>query len=328
VFLKSKHQPPPETALSDLIQHGHFRRAAETALTELRQCSPSDAVHVLQLLYTRLACLVLLSRPDIASQEAVPLTELLSRNPPGAKDLLPVIPWELRLLLVRLQTVGAVDGGRRGIMALYALASEVRAHVREAQDEHDQMERDLWSARLRDLGLRVADSLVEMGELETAGRHLATLTDVDVDDIAVRKALLRVRVGDVTGARRSIQEVQSPQRKATLEALLKVADGDLSNAAEAWRQLAEDDPEYASFAQNLAVCMLYTGHIAEARRVLEDLAERLPAFPSLLLNLSTVYELCTKRAMERKTGLIHKMADKRPAPDSGGWEPAKYEFKI
>ena len=60
-------------------------------------------------------------------------------------------------------------------MALYALTAEIRAHVNEAKEAGNEAEMSLWSSRLSDLGLRVADTLVEMGELETATRHLDSL---------------------------------------------------------------------------------------------------------------------------------------------------------
>jgi len=325
-FSNSKQQPQPGTPLTTLLQHGHFRRAAEDAANELLRCASNGADRILQLLYTRLACLVLVSRTDLAAQEAIPLIDLLSRNPPGAEDVVPRIPWELRLLLVRLQSIGAADGGRRGVMAMYALAAEVRAHLNNV--DVDEAEHSRWAGRLRDLGLRVADALVEMGELETANRHLDTLTNANADEIAYRKALLRARVGDVAGAQNCVKKLQDEHRRASLKALLKVADGELSNASDTFQALVEQQTERSLLANNLAVSMLYTGHIIDSRRVLKDLSTQQPGFSALLFNLSTVYELCTERAVDRKTALAQAMAAKAPGPDSGGWEKATFEFKL
>ena len=57
-----------------------------------------------------------------------------------------------------------------------------------ARVERKEDDARLWSARLRDLGLRIADALVEMGELETANRHLDSLPDSDTSHIIYRKA--------------------------------------------------------------------------------------------------------------------------------------------
>ncbi|KAK5131086.1 hypothetical protein LTR08_001304 [Meristemomyces frigidus] len=327
-FLESEQQPPPETQLAGLLQNGHFRRAAERATTGILKCTPDDAEQIFQLMYTRLACVILLSRPDLAAQEAAPLTDLLARNSPGAKDIMPLVPWELRLLTVRLQSIGAVDGGRRGIMALYGLSAEIRAHLRQAKADEDEAEQRVWASRLQDLGLRVADALVEMGELETANRHLETLTKVDADDIISRRALLSMRMGDIAGARTCLKSLQHDDKRAAFDVLLKVADGDFSGAAETWQGLTEQQPSHAIFANNLAVSLLYTGHITSSQDILEEAAERLPGFSSMLFNLSTVYELCTERAVDLKTSLAYKMAAKAPRPETGGWERATLDFKL
>lgn len=327
-FLESQHQPAPDALLADLIQYGHFRRAAQSSLLALIRSSPDDAGNIFQLLCTRLACLTLISRPDLASHEAIPLTELLARNPSVAKDIVPLVPWDLRLLLVRLQAFGAADGGRRGVMALYQLASEVRANVLMAKTEGDQADAELWSARLCDLGLRVADALVEMGEFETATRHLETLEDNQGDEIPYRKALLRVRVGDATGAQQCLGDLHDADRKNTLEALLKVADGDFASSTNALQRLVDNHPQNGLLASNLAVSMLYTGHITQARELLEDRVARLPAFGGMLYNLSTIYELCTEGAVDRKTGLTRRLAARPPQPDNGGWERANFDFKL
>ncbi|KAM0714300.1 hypothetical protein Q7P37_010087 [Cladosporium fusiforme] len=327
-FAESKHQPPLASQLDELIQAGHFRRAAESALTDLLTCSPTEAGRIFKLLYTRLACLVVISRPDLAADEAVPLSEFLSRNTPEARDILPIVPWELRLLLVRLQSIAAADGGRRAIMSLYALSGEVRSHISEAHENADEAATALWSERLRDLGLRVADSLVEIGELETASRHLDTLTTADADVIHTRKALLSIRLGDLKRAQTSLDKVSPSLNKEAHLALLRTAEGDFGTAVAAWRTLAEQHPTNELLGQNLSTCLLYTGRIAEARGILETLARESAAFPVLLFNLSTVYELCTERAVERKKGLSQHLAQRTPLATSGGWERTNADFKL
>lgn len=328
IFLEAENQPRPEASLSTLLQNGHFRRAAAAALTELLQSPPNECERIFQLLYTRLACLVLVSRPDLAAQEAVPLTDFLMRGLPQAKDLVPLIPWELRLLLVRLQSIGAADGGRRGIMALYSLTGELRANIREVQLEGDQATLSRLHARLQDLALRVADALVEMGELDTASHHLDSLVDVDQDEVAYRQALLHCRIGDIAKSRRYAGQLKNADSKAALDALLKLADGRITDARDAYRSLVEQHPSEPVLAQNLVVCILYTGHIAEARTLLQDVVQQTPACSSILFNLSTIYELCSERANDKKANLMRMTAAKAPSASSGGWERATFDFKL
>lgn len=327
-FLTSENRPPAGATLPDLLNGGHFRRAADAAVRALLQKPPDAADQIFQLLYTRLACLILISRPDIAAHEAAPLENFMARSTPQAYATIAMIPWDLRLLLIRLQSIGALDGGRRGIMALYALAGEVRANLLDARASNDAVAIDMWSQNLQDLGLRVCDALVEMGELETATRHLDTLQGISADELAYRKALLRIRVGDIVGARKCAANLTTDTRRKEFDSLLKISDGDHEGAAKSLQDLMAEYPSHEIFAQNAAVSLLYTGHIISARDVLEDLSARLPMFPTLLLNLSTIYELCTERGAEKKTALIQQSAAKQPAPESGGWERASFEFKL
>jgi tetratricopeptide (TPR) repeat protein len=328
-FLNSELRPRNDATLAMLLEGGHFRRAAEVAMRTIVQCPPDVASQILPLFYTRLACLVLISRQDFALQEALPLLEILSINSHEAQAVVAQIPWELRLLLARLQMAGAADGGRRGIMTLYMLTTEARAALRAGRDAGDPRATELWSARLQDLGFRVGDALVEMGEVETADRHFNSLVGVcATEDLEYRRALLRVRLGDRDGAQRSVAKLSEGSRKRTLHALLDIAEGDYTSAIETWQSLIEEYPNHELFAQNAAVSLLYTGHIRSTRDALEDISQRLPMFPALLFNLSTVYELCTERAAEKKNNLVQASADRTPQPASGGWERANIEFKL
>nr|OQO22761.1 hypothetical protein B0A51_07230 [Rachicladosporium sp. CCFEE 5018]OQO23569.1 hypothetical protein B0A51_07466 [Rachicladosporium sp. CCFEE 5018] len=327
-FLKSEHQPSPDATLPDLLAKGHFRPAAVVALRQLLQADSNDVEHILPLLYTRLACLVLISKPDLAAEEALPLTDFLGRGTPSAKDLLPDVPWGLRILLVRLQAIVADDGGRRAIMALYALAAEVRSHLRDASKSGDVQMAQTWSSRLTDLGLRVADAFVEMCELETAIRHLDSLLDVDTDEVNFRKALLRVRLGDSDGAQRSINGITSEERREMINALLTIANDDWRDAVDAWKSAGKKYSASDFLQQNAAVCLMYTGRLAESRDISERLAEEHDAYPALLFNLSTVYELCTERAVDRKASLATSLAAKPATPSSGGWERSNAYFKL
>lgn len=326
-FADSTNQPPLGTRLEDLLQAGHFRRAAETALIALLASNPGDADRIFKLLHTRLACLVVISRPDLAADEAVTLTEFLNRNTPEAKDVLPAIPWELRLLLVRLQSIAA-DDGRRAVMSLYALSGDVRSHLADARSDGDEASMRVWSERLKDVGLKVADTLVEIGEFETAARHLDTLANVDEDVINSRKALLSIRVGDLASAKTSLGKVAPGLSKDIYTALLQTAAGDFSKAVDEWRALAENHPDNELLAQNLSACLLYTGRITEARSIFESIARDTTVFPVLLFNLSTVYELCTERAVQRKAGLSQRLAQRTPLASAGGWERTNADFKL
>ncbi|KAK4944153.1 hypothetical protein LTR66_014537, partial [Elasticomyces elasticus] len=55
-----------------------------------------------------------------------------------------------------------------------------------------------------------------------------------------------------------------------------------------------------------------------------------PAFPALLFNLATVYELCTERARDAKVRLVERLAGAPPGGGGAGlqWEREGAEFKL
>ena len=134
------------------------------------------------------------------------------------------------------------------------------------------------AARLRELGLLVADALVEMGDLEGAARHLATLQggrQVPDAGLALREALVWLRVGNIGHARLCMElasggedDDANPELNKTasmLSALIATADGDAVAAREAWNALKEKYPDDEVIAVNAAVMAVYTNDVTEVR---------------------------------------------------------------
>ena len=155
-------------------------------------------------------------------------------------------------------------------MGYYELAQEARLKVRKADGE----ERAMWKNRLQDLGIRVGNTLVEMGDLEGAARHLKTLRipiaeEEEEGTTSTRLALLYLRIGNVAAARQYVDhgvgDKEKPATNNFLVPLLSMAEGRYDNAVSDWRGLRENSSEQGSamITQNLAVCLLYTGQIDE-----------------------------------------------------------------
>lgn len=220
-------------------------------------------------------------------------------------------------------------------MGYYELARECRESTIRATEDSDKV---LWRRRLRDCGIRVANTLVEMGDLEGAGRHLGTLSrnDGDADsaetrEILTMETLVWLRVGDLASARRCLAQASEAGSDALLDgslsALTQLADSDYEAAVSSFRSLHEQFPEDAMVAQNLAVCLLYTGHIPDAKDLLSKLVDESPPFHSMVFNLSTVFELCTERNRDKKAELAEKLASRKDA-GGVGWERSTVEFKL
>ena len=295
-FRVSSLQPDPNTPLPSLVNTGHFRSAAIKAaqlLTspDLSPSLPADISTIFSLIYTRLSCLTLCGQTALAAQEVKALEDLNSsyyRDEEGHH----LVPWELRVLAVRLQGMGFNDA-RRGVMGYYELGREARLTLTSLKrsrtstttlspegeeekrdiDEEVESEIKVWETRLQELGIRVASALVEMDDLEGAARFLGTLSPTSTEamkSLDMQKALLYLCLGDVEAARSCISSslttstTDEPEAKVIL-ALAHMADSDFSSALTIWEELIADseDGEEAMYRQNLGVCLLYLGRMEE-----------------------------------------------------------------
>lgn len=236
-------------------------------------------------------------------------------------------------------------------MGYYDLARDARSQLTKLKaadpgNEDVIKEKQLWERRLYDLGIRVANALVEVEDFEGAARHLGTLKGLpsfsqfadDASSLTLAKALLWLRIGNVDAARACVAQTSDESNDAdaatshtslTIAALTALADGDYATAAENFRALSSQegssDPMYST---NLAVCLLYMGKMDEARSILESLVdERQQSFHALTFNLCTVYELCSERSQALKMGLAGKLAG---LEDRGvvGWEKDNVDLKL
>lgn len=336
-FVNAPHLPSVSSPIDTLLLSGHYRLAAIAAARNIvTAASPSDHSTLFYLLHIRLACLCLINEHALAAQESKVVGDLNSgfyRHPLTNAH---IVPWDLRLLVVRLAALGYGEW-RKGIMGYYELARECRENIVKTSTSQD--DKKLWRTRLRDCGIRVANVLVEMGDLAGAGRHLATLSeseessssDPQTRQILLMETLVWLRVGDITSARRCLSSASSSLPDAlidgTLSALIHLADSEYEEAASAFSSLHEQFPEDAMVTQNLAVCLLYTGRIAEAKQILSTLVDQSPPFHSMVFNLSTVFELCTEKNRDRKVELAATLAA-RKGGDGVGWEMNSAEFKL
>ena len=271
VFRSSSIQPSPDTPLSVLLANGHFRAAAIlSARLLITSTGPTDHEQIFSLLYTRLATLTLIDATPLAAQEVRALEDM---NSPKYHDPVSgehIVPWELRVLAVRLQSIGFGDW-RRGVMGYYELAREARGEVLRCRGSA----KDMWKDRLKDLGLRVGNALIEMGDFEGATRHLDGLrgTMENEDDnrtLLMQLSLLYLRIGDVSAARRCFlrfgeEERTNYEEYRMMSALCSMSDGKYEEAAREWKRMRDAKVCRGTemVTQNLAVCLLYNGRLSE-----------------------------------------------------------------
>ncbi|KAI0189689.1 hypothetical protein EV127DRAFT_431512 [Xylaria flabelliformis] len=349
-FRNPTRQPAADTPIPTLLTNGHFRAAAIAAAQELTGSgsasaasktpvlSPTDHTRIFDLLYVRLSCLCLVDAVPLAAQEAKALEDLNSAFYADADSGTHLAPWALRILVVRLQTIGFGDP-RRAVMSYYELAREARSEISRAACAHDHSAAELWKRRLVDLGIRVAGALIEMEDLAGAAAHLASLAEAqgggveaDRGRLAVCRALLWLHVGDVDAARHCVSHgVAGEMAERVVDALANMADGEYDAALEKWRDLrdemGENGVEDEMVGVNLAVCLLYTGRMPEGRDFLEELVSAGQTSHTLLFNLTTMYELCSDRAKSLKIRLAESVAEMEPR-SGRGWEKTNVDFKL
>ncbi|RDW86367.1 uncharacterized protein DSM5745_03009 [Aspergillus mulundensis] len=329
--------------LERLLAEGHFLLAAYLSGTILTSplISPTDTKLIFALFYTRLACLELSGNTNIAAQESKALEDLSSTfyyvepeleaaDAPDheSSSSQHIAPWPLRVLAIRLQSIGFGDP-RRGIGGLYEIGLEARREI--MRPDIDPAEREIWKQRLSDLGVRTVNALVEMGDFNAAKRSLESLriTESANDAIKLRAVLLLLAIGDVDAARQLCAGLADTE-DAIFKPLFSMAEGRYDDAVIEWRDILGNksrETDEAVVSQNLAVCLLYTGRLSEARGVLESLVQEQHSFSSLVFNLATVYELCSDKAVQLKHTLVENIA-KQPVTGHTNLDRLNADFKL
>lgn len=305
---------------------------------------PTNAKTIFHLLEVRYSCLELSGNVLLAAQEAKALEDLTSTfyylqaapendTSDETDQVFPlpkhVMPFSLRIQAVRLQSIGFSDP-RRGVSALYDLGLECRENILSPFTEDKNLQ--IWTDRLGDIGIRVVNSLIEMGDLSCAMRTLKTMKSSPSNGPwTVRMVLLLLKMGNVAGAKSLIQGSSIPNKdKSLISCLLLIADGLYEEAS---AQIADDLSSGADVAisallkQNLAVALLYDGELQKARQMLEELVAENNSFGSLTVNLATLYDLTSDRSRDLKLA----MADEIGQQQSSGHQPRAFtntDFKL
>ena len=320
-FRTSPSRPAPSKP-SENILSSRCRHAAIAASRQLCSGSNLPPPQIFELFYIRLACLTIVNATPLAAQESKALGDLNSSHYYDESTGFHVLPWELRVLAVRLQAIGYGDP-RRAIFGYYELASDVRKEIKKSKEE-EQLQ---WKGRLKDLGLRVGNALIEMGDLGAAARHLESLRRGDDREPLLdgRLALLHLQLGDISTAKRhfpNVGESKDENSMNMLQPFLNMAENRFEDACEGFRALLAG-PYHDLATQNLAVCLVYVGKLDEASALLESLIESRRSFHTLLFNLATIYELCSEKAKDKKLALVERVAGMME-----GGERGNVDFKL
>lgn len=150
------------------------------------------------------------------------------------------------------------------MQAYYDFATYARSQYRRSSATGPKI---LWKRRLRDLGYRTANALVVMGDLDGARRLFESIIrarDEEGERTVVEGwvAMLCLRMGDLEEASRWIDANSLQIKDGVLDALFMMAEGREEDAVAAWRGLLGGEHDILA-RHNLAVCLVYTGALAE-----------------------------------------------------------------
>ncbi|KAJ3294756.1 Trafficking protein particle complex subunit 12 [Rhizoclosmatium sp. JEL0117] len=248
-----------------------------------------------------------------------------------------VVAWEVRVIWAREPSLRGST--KESLERIIELAVEANSYIKR------NLEKDLWISRIRSLNLLTADLLVEEGQYRAASNILRGVIDTSATkDAELYSALARIelQIGNMAEASKWIQAAERElclkqqventsilpstdfsKRDVILtnRALFAVASsGDWKLASTHLTELLEYahsiQPPPTSISSsysipvivnNISVCHLYSGNVAQALSHLESLMLELPQVcggsASLVFNLATLYDL-TDNSMERKRRLL------------------------
>ncbi|KAJ3866832.1 hypothetical protein EV359DRAFT_71580 [Lentinula novae-zelandiae] len=314
--LLNKYIHPPERQWQKNNFHTLVPRMARDQLVTT---DPEDLALVLGLWYLRLACL---SRLRLFNQTSVECSNLFSVlnavEAPEAKSWLfeKLLPFELEVMYVRLKYWA---GDHMGYLdALNALLRKCKLKARKAP-KSDPTISSMWKERGARVSLIIASQLCEMKDFGASAKLLESLCNQSEPTSALRSALARIYLqgGYIQKAETHFSFVeQSPDAtegmKGMNRALLACANGEWDLSSTILTHLIESEPDNFVAVNNLSVSLLSQGRLKEGIEVLEKALEASPASvvvaEPFLFNLSTLYELRSSIATQKKLRLLVEVA--------------------
>ncbi|KAF5350206.1 hypothetical protein D9758_007846 [Tetrapyrgos nigripes] len=308
------------SSFHSLVMTNSWRALARMARDRIVTTDPQDLALVLGLWYLRLACLSRLRLFNQTSAECTNLFSILNGiEPPEAKAWVfdRVLPFELEVMQARLKYWA---GDHMGYLdALNLLLKKCRS---KACSVSDDVNVGMWKERGARLCLIIASQMMEMKDFGAAGKLLEPLCDhrdPSEKSPALRSAIGRIYLqgGYLSRATTHFAAVDAdPNADQSLKdmnkALLASANGQWKFAGDTLRSVLEKDPENYVAVNNLSVALLSQGKLKDGIEALERALKTSPSSvvvaEPFLFNLSTLYELRSATATEKKLNLLVEVA--------------------
>ncbi|KAK7061051.1 hypothetical protein VNI00_000786 [Paramarasmius palmivorus] len=306
-----------------MVMTNSWRALARMARDRIVATDPEELSLILGLWYLRLACL---SRLRLFNQTSVECNNLFSVlnavEPPETKAYLfdRLLPFELEVMYTRLKYWA---GDHMSYLdSLYELLKKCRTKARTTASDDTTVA--MWKERGARICLIIASQLMEMKEYSAACKLLEPLLDQeyeaeDLSSPTLRSAIARIYLqsGYISMAKKHFDVVDKDStaeqaQKEMNKALLASANGEWKVASETLTALLEREEENFTAVNNLSVALLSQGRLKEGIDVLEKALRSSPSTvvvaEPFLFNLSTLYELRSATATQKKLELLIEVA--------------------
>lgn len=297
--------------------------------------------HSIQLWFTRIALLIKLRRFSLAEVECQYFGDL------DAPDLYfefypelyggrrgSMVPFGFRLLVAELpQYLGKHTQALDRLNALLRNCNRIIENLSSGLSEDgstlemtSNMRDDslkLWRTRRLKVLYSITNCAVSLKDFRLAGSLLERLTQEDPNSAAgLYSALGRLclQLGDVTAAQDTfnhyLEHTPPPPHHDPVQGLLhsayiSIAQNAFKDATEILQQAHKINPNNGLVINNLGVCLMYTGRVTEAIKLVEGAVFSQPdrfLHEAIILNLATMYELESSNAHQNKLKLLSLIA--------------------
>ncbi|XP_075161705.1 trafficking protein particle complex subunit 12-like isoform X2 [Haematobia irritans] len=291
--------------------------------------------HSLQLWFTRLALLIKLGEYELLQKEAEPFDRL---NRPDVffefyPEMYPgkigsIASFSFRLLLAEMPIyLGNPQMALDRLSELYVITNDIKMYFAGKPSKEAHI---FWKKR----ELRVLHAIVNCAIIlkkynlidDILSTMIADGTDLDKEE---RRALfsawgrIYLQIGDIFGAEQKFAEArrlrkiysQPDIRDLVDKGLITVAQNDFPEAYATFQKALHLESGNTMILNNMGVCLLYAGKLKEAITLFEraiNLNPQKSLNESLLVNLSTLYELESNNSKNKKLNLLRLINRYKP----------------
>lgn len=215
---------------------------------------------------------------------------------------------------------------------MLAITSQIKNYFeRLPKEEANKNSAHFWHLREKRLLHSIVNCSIILKDFSLTDQLIRRLADDQTASVDEKRSLMsawgriRLQCGDIYGAEKKFSEAkrlrdgdqteQPDVRDLVDRGLLAVAQNDFQSAFDLFQKASVLESNNTMLYNNMGVCLLYSGKLKDAIKMFESAVQRNPKLAlneSLLVNISTLYELESNNAKDKKIALL-KLVNKHRA---------------